>query len=286
MQGKPEWEEIIKEYRETEIPKDGTSRVLQAMAKAKQDRKRKWHRLARYGTIAAAALLLFIVPNTNTMLADAMAEIPMLGGFFRIITIDNYVASEKSASMDAAVPKMEAVFDRVTYETQGFVNTQMQQYVDEVIEEFKSGLQENGHGTLNVYYEVVTDTDRWLSVQLYAETVMADGNTQSRCYTIDKQRGEQLSFADILQIREGAKTEIEDEILRQIKLRTESGDVFFTEEAKASENSFLTQEQMFYVNSEGQLVIVFDEAEVAPASMGMVEFIIPVEIISLEERGE
>ena len=31
----------------------------------------------------------------------------------------------------------------------------------------------------------------------------------------------------------------------------------------------------FYLNAEGALVIVFDEYEVAPGSMGMPEFVIP-----------
>ena len=35
----------------------------------------------------------------------------------------------------------------------------------------------------------------------------------------------------------------------------------------------------FYINSDGKLVIAFDEAEVAPASMGCPEFVIPTEVI-------
>ena len=37
--------------------------------------------------------------------------------------------------------------------------------------------------------------------------------------------------------------------------------------------------QVFYINSDGKLVIAFDEAEVAPASMGCPEFVIPTEVI-------
>ena len=35
----------------------------------------------------------------------------------------------------------------------------------------------------------------------------------------------------------------------------------------------------FYINQDGNLTIVFDEGEVAPMSMGVVEFEIPADII-------
>ena len=41
----------------------------------------------------------------------------------------------------------------------------------------------------------------------------------------------------------------------------------------------ISSEQNFYINSQNQLVIVFDEYEVAPGSMGMPEFIIPTAIL-------
>ena len=36
----------------------------------------------------------------------------------------------------------------------------------------------------------------------------------------------------------------------------------------------------FYINDENQLVIVFDEYEVAPGSMGTPEFVIPTELLN------
>lgn len=41
----------------------------------------------------------------------------------------------------------------------------------------------------------------------------------------------------------------------------------------------ITADTTFYINEEGRLVIVFDEGEVAPMSMGSVEFVIPTEVI-------
>jgi len=41
----------------------------------------------------------------------------------------------------------------------------------------------------------------------------------------------------------------------------------------------ISEEQNFYINDKGKLVIVFDEYEVAPGSMGCVEFVIPTSVI-------
>ena len=41
----------------------------------------------------------------------------------------------------------------------------------------------------------------------------------------------------------------------------------------------IAPDQNFYINDENQLVIVFDEYEVAPGSMGTPEFVIPADCL-------
>jgi hypothetical protein len=42
----------------------------------------------------------------------------------------------------------------------------------------------------------------------------------------------------------------------------------------------IAKDQSFYINNEGKLVISFDKYEVAPGYMGVVEFIIPSNVIA------
>ena len=42
----------------------------------------------------------------------------------------------------------------------------------------------------------------------------------------------------------------------------------------------IKKDQPFYINDKGELVICFDEYEVAPGSAGLVEFVIPSNIVS------
>lgn len=55
---------------------------------------------------------------------------------------------------------------------------------------------------------------------------------------------------------------------------------FFIDDQDMPELNFKTidQDQQFYINSDGDLVICFDEGEVAPMYIGTLEFIIPQEL--------
>lgn len=119
MQHMEEWEQVKNEYKSVEIPKDGSHQVLEAMARAKRDRIRLRH-LSRYATVAAAMLLILILPNANSNVASAMAEVPVLGGFFRLITIERYTDSTETAVLDAEVPKLETMYDTTGLEEQKY----------------------------------------------------------------------------------------------------------------------------------------------------------------------
>ena len=67
------------------------------------------------------------------------------------------------------------------------------------------------------------------------------------------------------------------EILDTVKFCPHCGaEVEIPEEVISQE---ITEETSFYVNENGMRVIVFDEYEVAPGYMGIVEFEIPMEVV-------
>ncbi|HIR98371.1 MAG TPA: DUF3298 domain-containing protein, partial [Candidatus Merdisoma faecalis] len=59
----------------------------------------------------------------------------------------------------------------------------------------------------------------------------------------------------------------------------ESKMYFIDSDMPESDFQSITEDTTFYVNDSGKLVIVFDEYEVAPGSMGVVEFEIPTDVI-------
>ena len=64
------------------------------------------------------------------------------------------------------------------------------------------------------------------------------------------------------------------------KMRDDSGTMYWIDipkDAPVYEWSFkkIKDDQSFYVNADGELVIAFDEGDVAPMYMGSQEFVIP-----------
>jgi len=68
---------------------------------------------------------------------------------------------------------------------------------------------------------------------------------------------------------------VNEQIQQQIKERQENGNGdFFAPEKGGFET--ISAEQNFYINAAGNVVIVFEKYEIAPGSMGNVEFEIAV----------
>ena len=76
-------------------------------------------------------------------------------------------------------------------------------------------------------------------------------------------------------ISENIKTQ-----MRQ-QMASDEGVTYFLDDDNMPEFNFqsITEQTNFYFNESGELVIAFDEYEVAPGSMGAPEFVIPQEIV-------
>lgn len=63
-------------------------------------------------------------------------------------------------------------------------------------------------------------------------------------------------------------------------MEADSDKTYFISEDDVEPFTQINPDQQFYISSNHKLVISFDEYEVAPGFMGIVEFEIPIEIIS------
>ena len=142
----------------------------------------------------------------------------------------------------------------------------------------------NGYVGQDTTYQVLRDDERLLSIRFEA-TLNVGGSAQySRCVTLDKQRDVVLELADLFVPGSDYITIISQDILAQMTRQVEAGlaDYFIPGGIWSDEECFhsIAEDQNFYLDGDGQLVIVFDEYEVAPGSMGMPEFTIPTGILS------
>ena len=228
------------------------------------------NKIRRWMIGVAAALALFVaVPNLSAPAAAALSQIPVLGAVVKVITFRNYTYDDGHSRADVSVPQIEGEGSAAAS-----VNENVQAYTDRLIKQFKADCAEIGEGYqgLDVSYHVVTDTDSWFTLRIDAVETKASGYQFGKLYNIDKSTDQVVPLSGLFAKGTDWQTVLTDEVRRQMDQQmsdTSSGIVYFPEDFKG-----ITADRNYYFNQNGNLVLVFDEYEIAPGSMGAPEFTI------------
>lgn len=294
--------QLKEEYENMKIPEAGRERLQAGIDRARMEKKRAEHarRRSAWTAVAAAAVVMIALPNTNMQIAHAMENIPLLGGFFRLVTVRQYNYSDENhdaeielaqitygenagegasvgeAAVGAAAPEGTAAGSVEA------VNQDMEATVEELIRQFEDTLSEEGYHGLHVSQEVVTDNDRYYTVKLSVLETEASGYEHNQFYTIDKQTGNVVTLEDLFVEGSDYISTISENIKTQMReqMAADEGVIYFLDGDDMPEFNFqgITEQTNFYFNEKDELVIAFDEYEVAPGSMGAPEFVIPQEV--------
>lgn len=284
------------------IPEAGRERLQAGIDRARIEKKRaeRVRRRSAWTAAAAAVIVLIALPNTNMQIAHAMENIPVLGGFFRLVTVRQYNYSDENhdAEVELAqisygedagegVPTGEvavgaATLEGTAAESVEAVNQDMEATVEELIRQFEDTLSEEGYHGLHVTQEVVTDNAQYYTVKLSVLETEASGYEHNQFYTIAKQTGNVVTLEDLFAEGSDYISAISENIKTQMKeqMAADEGVIYFLDNDDMPEFNFqgITEQTNFYFNERGELVIAFDEYEVAPGSMGAPEFVIPQEV--------
>lgn len=277
-----------KEYDQIAVPENLKERMEEAVMRAKESKKRirKVRMIRMAGSAAAVFAVLLILPNTSRTAAAAMQQIPVLGDFFKVVTIREYQVDEDRYQADVKVPEVvpeenKEISDETAQqakETADAINFDIQQVTDELIEEFKSTMEEfeDGYGDILVDSQVLTDDEKWFSLDLVLYQGAGSGYERHRHYTIDKTTGKKAMLSDFF--GEAYVDTISDEIKKQMRQRMAEDEnvTYWIDNQDIPEWNFqsIAEDQDFYVNKDGDVVVCFNEYEVAPGYMGCVEFVI------------
>ena len=310
--------QLQEEYENMIIPEAGRERLQAGIDRARMEKKRVEHarRRSAWTAVAAAVVVMIALPNTNIQIAHAMENIPLLGGFFRLVTVRQYNYSDENHNAEvelaqinygedagegasvgevAAAPEgtaagnvegasdgQEAAVANLSEDGVEAVNQNMEATVEELIRQFEDTLSEEGYHGLHVSQEVVTDNERYYTVKLSVLETEASGYENNQFYTIDKQTGNVVTLEDLFAegsdyisaISENIKTQMQEQ------MAADEGVIYFLDNDDMPEFNFqgITEQTNFYFNEKNELVIAFDEYEVAPGSMGAPEFVIPQEV--------
>lgn len=278
---------------------------LQAMkdrievAKMENRREARKKNGAGKAALAAAAVVaaFVILPNTSAGVAHAMEQIPVIGKLVEVVTFRNYQYEDERNQADIEVPEIvpQSVTDTVAEESATGVQENLQKSADEInaeiqkisdqfVKEFEENLQtEGGYQDVIVKSEVVSTTQDYFTLKLICYQGAGSGAEWNYYYTIDLNTGERLQLKDLFY--EGADyiTPISENIKEQMKeqMAVDENKIYWLDDPEVPEWNFehITDETAFYLNENGNIVISFNEGDVAPMYMGVVTFEIPDEVV-------
>lgn len=267
-----------------EVPEAVQKRIKQTFDSL-LERANSVKRMRTAPRIAAAAacfllVTLFLLPNISVAYAEAIEQIPVIGDIVRVITIRNYFYSDKYHEMNIHVPEVKGMEG----EAADSINKDVRALTDKLLHQFYEEVEmvgDEGHGSIYVDYETVTNTDFWFTLKLIVHEAAGSGNTYFKYYHIDKRTGQLIQLGDLAE-SESFYNILEQEIKRQMRKQMEQDKdlVYWVDDSVMGEDLVsLNKNHNFYWNENGDFVIVFDKYEVAPGFMGTSEFVIDKGII-------
>ena len=277
-------EEAKKKYDSVPIPEELSERIMQEVTKMETKRKKTIRfRGLRRGLVAAAAVMAVFVTalNTSTVFAENMGKIPVIGAVAKVLTFRSYEEETEDLKISVEIPSIEMIAEgtgNLAESVNEEIYNMCEQYADEAVkraEEYRQAFLETG-GTeeewaahnieIRVWYEVKSQTDKYLSVAVIGSENWTSAYSETRYYNFDLEKGRQVTLADLL--GENYAQIADESILSQIPEKEAQSGMDYWEE----DFTGVTEETKFYINEAGNPVIVFGEYEIAPGAAGQPEF--------------
>ena len=274
--------EVAKE--QTDIPDSVKNRIEQTLVDLPEKKpvKKQIRILPRIAASAACFvfIILFLLPNVSVTYAQALEQLPVIGDLVRVVTIRNYYYDDNHWKMDINIPQIESEDSKSV----DYINKDVSELTTALINRFYEDLEINGnkgYGSLNVDYEVVTNTDSWFTLKLTVCQTAASSNTYFKFYHIDKNQGKIVELGDLFNTDKFSNclvAEIKKQMQEQMA-NDENISYWINTSGIGEEFATVGAGHNFYWNENGDLVIIFDKYEVGPGSMGTPEFVIDKGVI-------
>lgn len=308
-----ELQQLRNDYMIHEMSKEQRDMLCLKMNQAKKENAKERNRKKQYRFMSVAAVMVmgFVIwLQGSSNITYAMEKVSaFIGRLFNVVTVETYEYEDDKSRISVDIPQLEidetsdkelneSVLDNpekvedakiteevstVSKETIIEINEEILQIVDGIKKDFEAYLTEGkGYREVIVDSEVLASTEEYFSMKLMTYESAADGAERNYFYTIDLSTAKRLELKDLFVDDTDYITVISEEIKNQMKAQMQKKEsVIYWIEEEITDMNFvsITEETSFYLDQQGQLVIAFDEGEVAPMSMGSVEFMIAPEIL-------
>lgn len=254
-------------------------------------RKKNKSVLKKYRPVFAFAcsfcLVFVILSNVSPDFVEATANIPFVKDLVRVVTVQKYKEETEIELVDVEMP---ALANTGNTELEKRVNEAINTKIDTVIEESKgvarefkesiNKMQEEEHTfepmQINVNYTIKHSDENIVSFEIAKQEEFYSFYEEKYYFNIDLKTGKDITLEDCLgqEYQKIANAQIEEQ-MSQMVMANEA--TFFTKEDNVlleHGNSFngIEENQDFYINEQGKVVIVFPKYSIAPGYMGILEF--------------
>lgn len=252
--------------------------------------KMAYFRVVKAAGIAAAAICLLFtgLVNGSTAFVASVENIPVIGSLAKLVNFRSYSEETEDYAISVSIPAVIENDDKNSNRSDD-INAEImklcEQYASDAKEralEYREIFLETGgteeewkeHDiTITVDYEIKNESSEYLSFVIYGYESWLSSEAVAYYYNLNVNTMQYVTLEELL--GQNYVDLVNEQINQQIKERQENGrEVFFTQEEGGFET--ISEEQNFYINNAGNVVIVFGKYEIAPGSMGNVEFEIAV----------
>ena len=281
---------LKKEYESVSMGEEAIHVMRQRMEQGKKEKKIMKMKTWMKGVAVAAAVALVILPNTSSSVAYAMKNIPLLGNVVNVVTFRDYHYDQNKKTADVSVSKIDINTEGLEAESvdnakksSEEINREIEQITNQWVEEFKETMRSDGYDQIMVKTEPINTTDKYFTLKLICYQGAGSGFEQDFFYTINLDTGKRMKLSDLFIEGSDYRTIISDDIKKQMRKQMDEDEnvSYWLDDKEVEEWNFeeIPEDVSFYVNENNELVICFNEGDVAPMYMGTVEFVISNEVL-------
>ncbi len=274
--------QLKQNYKNQKMTEKQVIQMKETIENAKKEtRKSSSGNIVKFAVPFAAAIALFIaIPNVSMQAAETLSAIPVIGKLVDVVTFRDYKVETETKLADVEVPQ---IVGNASEETTSEINAEIDALAQKHIEQFKANMEAEGYQELMIDYETIRSNEHYFTIKLTCFEAAASGVEWNYYYTIDLTTGERLALKELF--AEGADyiTPISENIKVQMaeQMAADENVIYWLDDPDMPEWNFtaITEETQFFLNDAGNIVISFNEGDVAPMYMGICTFEIPAEVV-------
>lgn len=269
-------------YDNIEIPEELSSVVYDAIEKGINTKNGKKKICNRLITVAATIMIAFVLPlNTISSYAETMQKIPVIGELCKIFTFNEYHVEDKIKYIDVKIPQFA---DSGKNDLEKRVNKEIVKIINEEVEnskqiakEYYDAFVETGGDPkefhrvgINIDYEVKCITEKNVSFVISKSETYPSAYFSQYFYNLDMESGRNLTLKDWL--GNDYKKIVAQSINNTINTWDSEKKSYLWEDLNFEE--LINENTNFYIDNQGNAVVVFEKYEIAAGAAGIMEFTI------------